>query len=59
MGPALFYAFWDAVGSRDYAYNRACFVYEDNQGCLSLIAAFGGRVARRYRVYQQELAAAD
>ena len=58
VGPALFYAFWDAVGKRDYTYNRACFVDEDNQGCLSLIAAFGGRVARRYRIYQTELAAA-
>jgi hypothetical protein len=58
VGPALFYAFWDAVGKRDYTYNRACFVDEDNHGCLSLIAAFGGRIARRYRVYQTELAAA-
>lgn len=43
---------------RDYTYNRACFVDEDNRGCLSVIAAFDGRVARRYRVYQTELAAA-
>ena len=55
---ALFYAFWDAIGTRNYTYNRACFVDEDNRACLSLIAAFGGRVARRYRVYQTELAAA-
>lgn len=58
VGPALFYAFWDAVGKRGYTYNRACFVDEDNQACLSVIAAFGGRVARRYRVYQTELTAA-
>ena len=58
VGPALFYAFWDAVGKRNYTYNRACFVDEDNRACLSLIDAFGGRVARRYRVYESELAAA-
>lgn len=54
---ALFYAFWDAIGRRDYSYNRACFVDEDNRACLSLIDTFGGRLARRYRVYQTELAA--
>lgn len=52
---ALFYAFWDAIGTRGYTYNRACFVDEDNRACLSLIAAFGGRLARRYRVYQTNL----
>lgn len=58
-GNALFYAFWDAVAARGYTYNRGCFVDEDNHACLALIAAYGGFVSKRFRVYETVLAAPD
>jgi ribosomal protein S18 acetylase RimI-like enzyme len=52
---ALLYAFWDAVIAKGYEYNKACFVHEDNQACLSLIATFGGVAAKRFRIYETAL----
>ena len=54
---ALIYAFWDAVIAKGCKYNRACFVREDNQACLSLITTFGGVAAKRFRIYETALSA--
>lgn len=52
---ALLYAFWDAVAARDYEYNKACFVEDDNQACLPLVNAFGGVPSKRLRIYEGAL----
>lgn len=52
---ALLYAFWDAVAARDYEYNKACFVEDDNQACLPLTNAFGGVPSKRLRIYETAL----
>ena len=58
-GNSLFYAFWDAVTTRGHTYNHACFVDEGHHACLSLIAAYGGTVCKRFRIYEMMLVAPD
>ena len=52
---ALLYAFWDTVAARDYEYNKACFVEDDNLACLPLTNAFGGVPSKRLRIYESAL----